>query len=312
MVGRTMFLNMDGQAVDDRGDELDESVDDIIERGGWVEPPIKKIIVDGLQEVVGFALDDTARFQLHRAIFVYLYHPVGGLPQVDYDSIIRAFIRRASCDPETRNFAVHLALSSGREEEIQALDSSSSPPVGHRTGLPIKETKSLSSIKQLISVLGRVEGLTRRWYPPRCEQDPVVSLPERYPVEYGLEFAKFRNDIAEAKERVLEDFPTLQHLLESELNERRLRDALLRVVKAREARPIARKGEKRRRKKDPNWKKITFQQDLYEILKSAAERANVRMTFSDFDRFLELLNMFLPREARIGTAQAVRDSYRKR
>jgi hypothetical protein len=136
------------------------------------------------------------------------------------------------------------------------------------------------------------------------------------PVGYGLKLSKFRNDVAAGKDRALLHFPSLQNLIDSEVNERRLRESLVNIVRARDdraLRPIAdRKGPKRRQK-PRNWKKVAVQFALEDTLRGAAERAGTTLSSESFDLFLQLLNQhFLPREFNLGTAQAARDARRNR
>jgi hypothetical protein len=275
-----------------------------------------KNLFDGLEGVVGFPLDDSAQLEILHTLFTYWFHPSGGVPYVDYRRIIRSYIRRASAMSETRYFARLLAMETGLFEEICPPPNDGEPrrPPESSTPLyrlPLSEPKNLSRIKKLICQLDRVDEVTDLMTPALLEQLKLG----RPPVEFSLTLADFKRDVEQGKELVLEYFPTLQWLFDEIPNERRLRDALRRVVLARETQadePIPRRGERRRRKKSRNWKKVAARMGLRQALHGAAELNGTALRHQDFENFLQNLNMRFPKELALGTAQAARDAIRKR
>jgi hypothetical protein len=288
----------------------------IISSASQLERPEVQILFDGLEKVVGFRLDDNARLDISSVLQCYWFHPSGGVPYVDYRRIITAYIRRASAMSETRDLALLLADEIGLMHELSPpsdLDGTTRPSraMAPLYQLPIREPRNLTVIKDLISVLDRVDELTALMTPELLD----LHRSGKTPIEFRLKLAEFKRDVAEGKERVLEQFPTLQWLFDEILNEPRLRDALRGVVLAREPPAddsIPRRGERRRRRKPRNWKMIAVQMGLRKALESAAERSEAALRTQDFDNFLQCMNMLSPREWNFGTAQATRDVMRQR
>ena len=71
--------------------------------------------------------------------------------------------------------------------------------------LPLREPKNLSAIKDLLAVLDRIEEVCAIMTPELLEMVQAGKTPN----EYSLKLAEFRRDVAEGKEKALENFPTL-------------------------------------------------------------------------------------------------------
>ena len=286
---------------------------------GWsaaVNRPEVVLLFDLLQEVVGFPLDDEARIDIMQVILVYQFHPTGGVPYIDYRRLIRAYIRRASTMPASRDSALGLAGECGLWKEISPeLNENDEPLPSRRMAalyqLPIEEPTNLSAIRRLIVILDGVKDVQEMMTPELLDQVRSGNPP----IEYSLKLGTFRNDVAAAKENVLEQFPTLQRLFDEVLNEILLRDALKGILRAREAKKdalIPRRGARRSRRRLPNMKSRSVQLGLRDALRNAARRSGTTLKEEDHALFLECMNRLSPRGWNFGTVQSARDAARMR